>query len=102
MIKTSLIIDLIIFILTTWATANVCKYNYVLNKKAETIQKLSEEIDISLGNTKIYYFKELNCNKVTLNYDLSRIINNIEVITVMIYQYFTTDILGRSLISKNN
>ena len=75
---------------------------YVLNKKAETIQKLSEEIDISLGNTKIYYFKELNCNKVTLNYDLSRIINNIEVITVMIYQYFTTDILGRSLISKNN
>ena len=56
MIKTSLIIALIIFILTTWASANVCKYNYVLNKKAETIQKLSEEIDISLGNTKIYYF----------------------------------------------
>ena len=102
MIKTSLIIALIIFILTTWATTNVCKYNYVLNKKAETIQKLSEEIDISLGNTKIYYFKELNCNKVALNYDISRIINNIEVITVMIYQYFTTDILGRSLISKNN
>ena len=38
MIKTSLIIVLIIFILTTWATTNVCKYNYVLNKKAETIE----------------------------------------------------------------
>ena len=98
MIKTSFIIASIIFILATWATLNVCKYNYVLNKKTKIIQELSEEVDISIGNTKIYYFKELNCNKATLNYDFSRIINNVEVISVMVYQYLTTDILGRSLI----
>ena len=98
MIKTSFIIASIIFVLATWATSNVCKYNYVLNKKAKIIQELSEEVDISIGNTKIYYFKELNCNKVTLNYDFSRVINNVEVISVMVYQYLTTDILGRSLI----
>ena len=98
MIKSSIIIASIIFFLATWATSNVCKYNYVLNKKAKIIQELSEEVDISLGNTKIYYFKELNCNKATLNYDFSRIINNVEVISVMVYQYLTTDILGRSLI----
>ncbi len=98
MIKTSFIIASIIFVLASWATSNVCKYNYVLNKKAKIIQELSEEIDISIGNTKIYYFKELNCNKATLNYDFSRIINNVEVISVMVYQYLTTDILGRSLI----
>ena len=98
MIKTSFIISSIIFILATWATSNVCKYNYVLNKKAKIIQELSEEVDISIGNTKIYYFKELNCNKAILNYDFSRIINNVEVISVMVYQYLTTDILGRSLI----
>ncbi len=98
MIKTSFIIASIIFILATWATSNVCKYNYVLNKKAKIIQELSEEVDISIGNTKIYYFKELNCNKATLNYDFSRVINNVEVISVMVYQYLTTDILGRSLI----
>ena len=98
MIKTSFIIASIIFILATWATSNVCKYNYVLNKKAKIIQELSEEVDISIGNTKIYYFKELNCNKATQNYDFSRVINNVEVISVMVYQYLTTDILGRSLI----
>tara|TARA_Y100000992_G_scaffold174532_1_gene117693 strand:- start:115 stop:414 length:300 start_codon:yes stop_codon:yes gene_type:complete len=98
LIKTSFIIASIIFILATWATSNVCKYNYVLNKKAKIIQELSEEVDISIGNTKIYYFKELNCNKATLNYDFSRVINNVEVISVMVYQYLTTDILGRSLI----
>ena len=51
MIKISLIIALIIFILTTWATANVCKYNYVLNKKAETIQKLSQSIADGTANS---------------------------------------------------
>tara|TARA_B100001057_G_scaffold211887_1_gene212304 strand:- start:391 stop:696 length:306 start_codon:yes stop_codon:yes gene_type:complete len=100
LIKTSFIIASIIFILATWATSNVCKYNYVLNKKAKIIKKLSEEVDISIGNTKIYYFKELNCNKATLNYDFSRIINNVEVISVMVYQYLTTDILGKSLIDE--
>ena len=54
-------------------------------------------MDISLGNTNVYYFKEINCKKAALNYDFSRIVNNLEVISVMVYQYLTTDILGRPL-----
>ena len=52
---------------------------------------------VSLGNTKVYYFKELNYKKADLNYDFSRMVNNLEVISVMVYQYLTTDILGRPL-----
>ena len=48
----------IIFILLTRATSNVCKYNYVLNKKSKIIQELNEEMDISLGNTNIYILKK--------------------------------------------
>ena len=54
-------------------------------------------MDISLGNTNVYYFKEINCKKADLNYDFSRMVNNLEVISVMVYQYLTTDILGRPL-----
>ena len=100
MIKIPLIISSIIFILLTWATSNVCKYNYVLNKKSKIIQELNEEMDISLGDTNIYYFKEINCKKAVLNYDFSRMVNNLEVISIMVYQYLTTDILGRPLTNK--
>ena len=57
-------------------------------------------MDISLGNTNIYYFKEINYKKAVLNYDFSRMVNNLEVISVMVYQYLTTDILGRPLTNK--
>ncbi len=97
MLKLSLIIASIIFILLTWTTSNVCNYNYALKKKSNIIQKLKDEEDISLGDTKVYIFKELNCNKADLNYDISRMINNIEVISIMVYQYMTTDILGKPL-----
>ena len=64
------------------------------------MQELNEEMDISLGNTSVYYFKEINCKKEALNYDFSRMVNNLEVISVMVYQYLTTDILGRPLTNK--
>ena len=57
-------------------------------------------MDISLGNTNIYYFKEINCKKAVLNYDFSRMVNNLEVISVMVYQYLIIDILGRPLTNK--
>ncbi len=60
-------------------------------------QELKDKEDISLGDTKVYIFKELNCDKADLNYDISRMINNIEVISIMVYQYMTTDILGKPL-----
>ena len=61
---------------------------------------MSKEIDISLGNTRVYYFRELNCKKADLSFDMIRIIENIEVISVMVYQYFTTDITGKPLGDK--
>ena len=97
MLKLSLFIAAIIFAILTWATANVCSYNYVLEKKSKNIEELSKDIDISLGNTKIYYFRELNCQTADMSVDTKRMLKNIEVITVMVYQYFTTDITGKPL-----
>ena len=97
MLKLSLIIATIMFSILTWATANVCSYNYVLKKKSNIIEELSKDIDISLGNTRVYYFKELNCKKADLTFDIIRMMENIEVISVMFYQYITTDITGKPL-----
>ena len=100
MYKLSLIIAAIIFCILSWATANVCSYNYVIKKKSNIIEELSKEIDISLGNTRVYYFRELNCKKANLSFDMIRMIENIEVISVMFYQYFTTYITGKPLGDK--
>ena len=97
MVKLSLIIAAIMFSILTWATANVCIYNYVLKKKSNIIEELTKDIDISLGNTRVYYFKELNCKKADLTFDILRMMENIEVISVMFYQYITTDITGKPL-----
>ncbi len=43
---------------------------------------------------KVYYFKELNCNKVDLSWDYERVISNFKVLSVLIYQELTTDIRG--------
>ena len=94
MLKLSLIIAAIIFSILTWATANVCSYNYVIKKKSNIIEELSKEIDISLGNTRVYYFRELNCNNVDLAWDIDRVIENLNTLSVMIYQELTTDIQG--------
>ena len=99
MLKLSLIVAAIIFTILTWATANVCSYNYVIKKKSNIIEELSKEIDISLGNTRVYYFRELNW-KADLSFDMIRMMENIEVISVMFYQYFTTDITGKPLGDK--
>jgi len=43
---------------------------------------------------KVYYFKELNCNNVDLTWDYERVIKNLQTISVLIYQEFSTDIRG--------
>ena len=95
MLKLSLIVAAIIFSILTWATANVCSYNYVIKKKSNIIEELSKEIDISLGNTRVYYFKELNCNNVNVSWDYERVMKNLKVISVAIYQELSTDIRGK-------
>ena len=41
--------------------------------------------------------KELNCNNTDFDLDIHRIMNNLRTISVMVHQYFTTDITGRPI-----
>ena len=53
MLKLSLIIAAIMFSILTWATANVCSYNYVLKKKSNKdyeVLELLEDIVRDLNN----------------------------------------------------
>ena len=96
-LRAQIIIGISIFMILTWATQNVCRYNFVLDKKKNLMNIISDEVKPSLGLTEVYYYKELNCNDVNFSLDLNRIINNFNTISVMLYQYFTTDITGRPL-----
>ena len=77
-----------------WTTSNVCKYNFTIQKKTNELNIIAREIDPSIPMAKVYYFKELNCNKVNLSWDYERVIKNLKVLSVLIYQEFTTDIHG--------
>ena len=92
--KTMIIIALIISALLYWATTNVCRYNFALEKRTAEINIVSAEVQPTLGLARIYYYNELNCSDVNLNWDLKRIIDNFNTLSVMIYQEFTTDIRG--------
>ena len=82
---------------TVCTTANVCRYNFAIDKKTNILNVLSEEIDPSIGKAKVYYYKELNCSSVDWSFDYNRVIKNLEVVSVIVYQQLTTDIRGRSL-----
>ena len=77
-----------------WATSNVCKYNFALEKKTQQLNVITENIDPSLGNAKYYVYRELNCNDVYLEWDYERVIENLQTISVLIYQELNTDIKG--------
>jgi len=94
MTKVMVLIAIVLTLLLQWASTNVCRYNFVLNKKTEQLNIISEEVKPSLGYTTLYHYKELNCNNVTFNLDLDRLSENFKTLSVMIYQEFTTDIKG--------
>jgi len=77
-----------------WATSNVCKYNFALEKKTNILNIVTDEIDPSLGNARYYVYRELNCNDVDLDWDIDRVMDNLQTITVIIYQELNTDIRG--------
>jgi hypothetical protein len=90
MIFFAIIISAILF----WATSNVCKYNFALEKRTNILNIVTDEIDPSLGNAKYYVYRELNCNDVDLDWDIDRVMDNLRTISVVIYQELTTDIRG--------
>ena len=90
-------VAIIISTMLIWATSNICKYNFAIEKKTNTYNIVTEEIDPSIPRAKVYYYKELNCSNVELAWDIKRVIKNIKTISVIVYQEFTTDIRGETL-----
>ena len=77
-----------------WATSNVCRYNFALEKRTNILNVVTDEIDPDLGNARVYFYQELNCNDVDLEWDIDRVMENLRTITVIIYQELSTDIKG--------
>ena len=92
--KVMIVLAMIITALLYWATTNVCRYNFALEKRTSEINIISAEVQPTLGLAKIYYYEELNCNDIELDWDLERIIDNFNTLSVMIYQELSTDIRG--------
>ena len=85
---------IIISTILYWATSNVCKYNFALEKRTNIINIVTDEINPSLGNAKYFIYRELNCSDVDLDWDVERVMNNLRTISVVIYQELNTDIRG--------
>ena len=56
MIVFAIIISTILY----WTTANVCKYNFAIDKKTNILNVITQEIDPSIPKAKVYYYQELN------------------------------------------
>jgi hypothetical protein len=92
--KIMAIFAIIIASILYWATTNVCRYNFALEKRTDQLRVVTEEIDPTLGSAEVYYFSELNCNTIDLNWDMNRVLKNMNTASVMVYQYLSTDIKG--------
>ena len=78
MVFVAVIISTILF----WATSNVCKYNFAVEKRTNILNVITEEIAPTIPKAKIYYYKELNCADVELDWDIDRVIKNLEAIEI--------------------
>ncbi len=92
--KVIIFFAIIISTILYWTTSNVCRYNFTIEKKTNTLNIISAEVAPSLLMARVYYFRELNCNNVDLAWDIDRVIENLNTLSVMIYQELTTDIQG--------
>ena len=97
MTKLMSFIVILVSVVLYWTTANVCKYNFAIDKKTNILNVITQEIDPSIPKAKVYYYEELNCTSVDLVWDINRVIKNLEAISVLVYQSLTTDITGRPL-----
>jgi len=70
--KIMIIFGIIITSLLYWATTNVCRYNFVIEKKTKEMNIIASEIKQEIKLGKVYYFKELNCNNIDLSWDYER------------------------------
>ena len=92
--KVMIFVAILIASLLYWATSNVCRYNFTIEKKTNQLNIISEDIFPTLPRAKVYYFRELNCNNVDLSFDYDRVVNNFKILSVALYQALSTDIRG--------
>ena len=92
--KVMIFLAIIISAVLYWASSNVCRYNFALEKKTKNLNIVTQEINPDLGTAKVYYYEELNCNTVNLDWDIDRVVKNLEAISVLVYQELNTDIKG--------
>ena len=92
--KVMIFILIVISTIMFYASTNVCKYKFAVERKTNLLNIISEEIDPSIPKARVYYFKELNCNKVDFSFDYDRMIKNFKTLSVVIYQELSTDIRG--------
>ena len=92
--KVMIFFGIVIASILFWATSNVCRYNFALEKRTETLNIVTQELDPSWGNAKFYIYDELNCSNVDISWDLDRVVENFQALTVLIYQELNTDIRG--------
>ncbi len=77
-----------------WNASNICRYNFALGKSSNIINIKKENTDPLLKNVKYYFYRELNCNNVDLEWNFQRVIDNLKTISLVVYQELSTDIIG--------
>ena len=92
--KVMIFLFIILSTILFWTSSNVCRYNFTIEKRTDQLNIIAAEIDPSIPMAKVYYFKELNCNNVNVSWDYERVMKNLKVISVAIYQELSTDIRG--------
>ena len=92
--KVMIFLAILISAVLYWASSNICRYNFALEKKTDILNIVTQELNPNLGTAKVYYYEELNCNTVSLDWDIDRVVKNFQTLNVIIYQELTTDIRG--------
>ena len=92
--KIIILLAILILSILYWATTNVCKYNFAIEKRTNILNIVTEELDPTLGRAEYYQYVELNCNEIDLEWDFARVVENASTISVIVYQYLSTDIRG--------
>ena len=92
--KIIILLAILILSILYWATTNVCRYNFAIEKRTNILKIVTEELDPTLGKAQYYQYVELNCNDIDLDWDIDRVVENARSISVLVYQFLSTDIKG--------
>ena len=92
--KIIILLAILILSILYWATTNVCRYNFAIEKRTKVLNIVTEELDPTLGRAQYYQYVELNCNDIDLDWDIDRVVENARSISVLVYQFLSTDIKG--------